>query len=115
MKAASTQSEAPAEHYAGSCPGNCSGMEEAPGAMSGNRFYVEVGGLMSYGPNNTALFRRAAGLSIKFCAGRATSIIPIVFAAAGNPVGSGLVASLPHPGGNLTGLSTQGADLAGRR
>ena len=46
---------------------------------------------------------------------QATSIIPIVFATAGDPVGTGLVASLASPGGNVTGLSVQAADLAGKR
>ena len=46
---------------------------------------------------------------------RATSSIPIVFATAGNPVGNNLVTSLASPGGNVTGLSTLGADLAGKR
>jgi putative ABC transport system substrate-binding protein len=46
---------------------------------------------------------------------QATSVIPIVFATAGDPVGSGLVASLARPGGNITGLATLGADLAGKR
>src|SRR5262249_43788231 len=50
-----------------------------------------------------------------FAAKQATSAIPIVFAAAGDPVGSGLVASLARPGGNLTGLSLQFTDLAGKR
>jgi putative ABC transport system substrate-binding protein len=46
---------------------------------------------------------------------QATSVIPIVFAAASDPVGSGLVASLERPGGNITGLSIQAPDLAGKR
>ena len=46
---------------------------------------------------------------------QATSLIPIVFAAAADPVGSGLVASLARPGGNVTGLSSQFTDLAGKR
>ena len=44
-----------------------------------------------------------------------TSTIPIVFATAGDPVGSGLVASLARPGGNVTGVSSQGSDVAGKR
>jgi putative tryptophan/tyrosine transport system substrate-binding protein len=46
---------------------------------------------------------------------QATSVIPIVFAAVGDPVGNGLVASLPRPGGNVTGSSIQATDLAGKR
>ena len=46
---------------------------------------------------------------------RATAVIPIVFAAAGDPVGSGIVASLARPGGNITGLSIQQTDLASKR
>jgi putative ABC transport system substrate-binding protein len=45
---------------------------------------------------------------------KATAEIPIVFAAAGDPVGTGLVASLSRPGGNVTGLSLQATDLAGK-
>jgi putative ABC transport system substrate-binding protein len=44
-----------------------------------------------------------------------TSVIPIVFAGAGDPVGTGLVASLARPGGNVTGLSNQSTDLAAKR
>jgi putative ABC transport system substrate-binding protein len=46
---------------------------------------------------------------------KATSTIPIVFASAGAPVETGLVASLARPGGNVTGLSNQQTDLAGKR
>jgi len=46
---------------------------------------------------------------------QATTIIPIVFAVAVDPVGGGLVASLARPGGNVTGLSAQGPDLASKR
>ena len=44
-----------------------------------------------------------------------TSVIPIVFALAADPVGAGLVESLARPGGNVTGLSNQQSDLAGKR
>ncbi len=46
---------------------------------------------------------------------QATAVIPIVFAVGIDPVGSGLVASLAKPGGNVTGLSIQAANLAGKR
>jgi putative ABC transport system substrate-binding protein len=46
---------------------------------------------------------------------QATSVIPIVIASAADPVGTGLVASLARPGGNVTGLSVQMTDLAGKR
>jgi putative ABC transport system substrate-binding protein len=46
---------------------------------------------------------------------QATSIIPIVFATAGEPVETGIVSSLARPGGNITGLSSQAADVAGKK
>lgn len=46
---------------------------------------------------------------------QATSVIPIVFAIAIDPLGAGFVTSLAHPGGNVTGLSVQTTDLAGKR
>jgi len=46
---------------------------------------------------------------------QATSVIPIVFAAANDPVGTGLVASLARPDGNVTGLSVAQTDVAGKR
>jgi putative ABC transport system substrate-binding protein len=45
----------------------------------------------------------------------ATSLIPIVFAGAGDPIGTGLVSSLALPGGNATGVSLQTTDIAGKR
>jgi putative tryptophan/tyrosine transport system substrate-binding protein len=46
---------------------------------------------------------------------QATSIIPIIFAVAGDPVATGLVASLAQPGGNVTGLSAKASDTASKR
>jgi putative ABC transport system substrate-binding protein len=46
---------------------------------------------------------------------QATAVIPIVFAVASDPLGDGLVTSLAKPGGNVTGLSQQSTDLAGKR
>jgi putative ABC transport system substrate-binding protein len=45
----------------------------------------------------------------------ATSTIPIIMAGVADPVGSGFVASLGRPGGNITGMSIMGPDLAGKR
>jgi putative ABC transport system substrate-binding protein len=53
----------------------------------------------------------SAGAAVK----QATSVIPVVFAVDPDPLGSGLVASLARPGGNVTGLSQQSPDLAGKR
>src|SRR5262249_20868048 len=56
-----------------------------------------------------------SGTGAVIAAKRATPVIPIVFVAAGDPVGTGLVATLARPGGNVTGLSIQQADLAAKR
>jgi putative ABC transport system substrate-binding protein len=56
-----------------------------------------------------------AGDAQVIAAKKATDAIPIVFAAVGDPVGNGLVASLPNPGGNATGLSLQLTDSVGKR
>jgi putative ABC transport system substrate-binding protein len=46
---------------------------------------------------------------------RATSTVPIVFPSLSDPLGAGVVASLAHPGGNVTGLSLMAPDLSGKR
>ncbi len=46
---------------------------------------------------------------------RATSIIPVVLAVVADPVASGLVANLAHPGGNITGLSGMGVEFSAKR
>jgi ABC-type uncharacterized transport system substrate-binding protein len=56
----------------------------------------------------------ASGTLAPLAAKRATTTIPIVMTAAGDPLGSGLVASLARPGGNVTGLSLMAPDLAGK-
>ena len=57
----------------------------------------------------------AAGTEAALAAQRATSVIPIVFPLAADPVSSGLVASLSRPGGNITGLANLASVLAGKR
>jgi len=56
-----------------------------------------------------------AGTTAVIALKKVTSAIPIVFAAAGDPVRTGLVNSLSRPGGNVTGLSNLQTDLGGRR
>jgi putative ABC transport system substrate-binding protein len=56
-----------------------------------------------------------AGTEPVAAAKQVASVIPIVFATAGDPIGTGLVASLARPGGNITGLSMQQTDAAGKR
>jgi putative tryptophan/tyrosine transport system substrate-binding protein len=55
------------------------------------------------------------GTAAVIAAKQATSVIPIVFGSVADPVGNGLVGSLARPGGNVTGLSNQSADLPGKR
>jgi putative tryptophan/tyrosine transport system substrate-binding protein len=57
----------------------------------------------------------ARGLAVARAAKAVTSTVPIVFTGVSDPVGSGLVASLAQPGGNLTGLSAFATELSGKR
>ena len=57
----------------------------------------------------------AAPANNRMAAKQATSTIPIVFALAEDPVEAGLVASLARPGGNVTGMSLQQTEVAGKR
>ncbi len=56
-----------------------------------------------------------AGTAATLAAKQATSIIPVVFTTVADPVGTGVVGSFSRPGGNITGLSNQSAEIAGKR
>jgi putative ABC transport system substrate-binding protein len=80
--------------------------EEKPGsetALAAELVHLKVDIIVTAGAGGT----RAAK--------EATSTIPIVMSQDPDPVGNGFVASLARPGGNITGLSSVGADLAGKR
>jgi putative ABC transport system substrate-binding protein len=55
------------------------------------------------------------GTAAVMVAKQATSVIPIVFATAGDPVGNAIVASLARPGGNVTGMSILETDTSAKR
>ena len=55
------------------------------------------------------------GTPATFAAKRATTAIPVVMAYTGDPLSSGLIASLARPGGNITGLTAYGGELATKR
>jgi putative tryptophan/tyrosine transport system substrate-binding protein len=57
----------------------------------------------------------AQGLAVAQAAKGVTSTVPVVFTGVSDPVGTGLVASLAQPGGNLTGLSAFTTELSGKR
>jgi putative tryptophan/tyrosine transport system substrate-binding protein len=78
------------------------GRTERYGEIASEFVRLKVGVIVTVG---------SAAVAVK----QVTSVIPIVFAVAPDPLGAGLVASLSRPGGNVTGVSNQSADLAGKR
>ena len=66
------------------------------------------------GASRTGVILAAGGIAAQALQ-RVSRTIPIVFANAADPVGMGVVASLARPGGNVTGLSVQSNELAGKR
>ena len=79
------------------------GRNDLSAEMAADLVRLKVDVIVTYSTEHTQIAKQA------------TSIIPIVFALAADPVGSNLVASLARPGGNLTGLSAQNVDLTGKR
>jgi putative tryptophan/tyrosine transport system substrate-binding protein len=77
----------------------------------GDRLSEFMGELVGLKPDLIVTVSHRVSLEAK----RATTTIPIIFAFVNDPVGVGLVPSLAHPGGNLTGLSAQGLDLIAKR
>ncbi|MFY9835577.1 MAG: ABC transporter substrate-binding protein, partial [Xanthobacteraceae bacterium] len=78
--------------------------------QNGGQYSEELTELIQRG---TAILA-TAGSSASAIAKHQTSTIPIVFINVGNPIGIGLVKSLPHPGGNVTGFADAVADLSGK-
>ena len=76
-----------------------------------DRFPALVAELISAGADVIV----TAGTPAAFAVKQATTTIPCVMVAVGDPVGTGLVASLARPGGNLTGLTSVAPDLEGKR
>src|SRR5262249_34618079 len=95
------------------------------GYMEGRDVVLEIRWAEGKLDRLTALAAELAGLKVDviyafttspaLAARRATTVVPIVFSAVGDPVGTGLVASLARPGGNATGLSLLATELSGKR
>jgi putative tryptophan/tyrosine transport system substrate-binding protein len=86
-------------------------LEERSSQGRNDRFSELASGLVRLKVNIIVTWGTPATLAAK----QATTTIPIVIAGAGDPVSSGLVSSLAHPGGNVTGLTVLGPGLAAKR
>jgi putative ABC transport system substrate-binding protein len=67
--------------------------------------------LVALGPDAIVTVASPPAIAAK----RATTTIPIVMATAGDPLRSGIIANLAHPGGNITGVTLYGSELSGKR
>jgi ABC-type uncharacterized transport system substrate-binding protein len=83
---------------------------DADGNIDHKRLAIQAEELVRFRPDVLVVSITEAALAAR----NATTTIPIVMANVADPVGNGLVASLARPGGNLTGLSRLGPDLAGK-
>jgi putative tryptophan/tyrosine transport system substrate-binding protein len=81
------------------------------GDDSADRLSILAAGIVD--PKADAIF--AVNTSAVLAAKRATSTIPIVMTRVSDPIRTGLVASLSHPGGNVTGLTTISNEMEGKR
>src|SRR6266511_3760615 len=95
------------------------------GYLEGQNLVIEYRWAEGKGERLPALAAELVGLPVDViiapggqasrAAKHATSTIPIIMAPVGDPVGAGLVASLARPGGNITGVSVIGVELAGKQ
>ena len=91
------------------------------GYLEGQNLSLDVRWLLDQNPHVAAeLVGRGVDLIVAWttlaaiAASRATAIIPIVMVSVADPVGSGVVAELARPGGNITGVSNMGPELSGK-
>ncbi len=98
-------------HDLGYVEGKSIALEERSSQGRDERFPDLASDLVRLNANIIVTWGTPATLAAK----RATATIPIVMASAGDPVRSGLVSSLAHPGGNVTGLTVLGPGLAAKR
>jgi putative ABC transport system substrate-binding protein len=91
------------------------------GYLEGKNLSIDIRWLLDQNPHvATELVRSGVDLIVAWAtpaaiaASRATATVPIVIVSVADPVGSGVVAELARPGGNITGLSNMASDLSGK-